>query len=154
MLHSAFENGAVLHHRSWVETYSNVLMLVWVDRKTFWRDIECKTFTLWLRPRLNCELDSTRNLVRIDNLEPLLCTLSILLGNQGSEPEQLLLYRVNAGWYDCLCVNSRIKRGDNCLLFKDLVEVSSVYAWDRALCAELELDTFRVQCCITVCNVY
>ena len=46
MLDSAFENGAVLHHRSWVETYSNVLMLVWVDRKTFWRDIECETFTL------------------------------------------------------------------------------------------------------------
>jgi hypothetical protein len=97
MLHSAFENGAVLHHRSWVETYSNVLMLVWVDRKTFWRDIECETFTLRLRPRLNCELDSARNLVRIDNLEPLFGTLSVLLGNQGSEPKQLLLDRVNAG---------------------------------------------------------
>ena len=38
-----------------------------------------------------------RNLVWIDNLEPLFGTLSVLLGNQGSEPKQLLLDRVNAG---------------------------------------------------------
>ena len=69
---------------------------MWVNREAFRLYIECEPFTLALRPRLNSELDRTRDLVRINDLESLAGPFRVLLGNQGAEPEKLLLDGIDA----------------------------------------------------------
>jgi hypothetical protein len=69
---------------------------MWVNREAFRLYIECKPFTLALRPRLNSELDRTRDLVRINDLESLAGPFRVFLGNQSAEPEKLLLDGVDA----------------------------------------------------------
>lgn len=91
MLYRAFEDCAVLHHGCWIEAHCYVLVLVWVNCETLRLDIERKTFTLALGPRLNSELDRTWDLVWVDYLKPFARSFSVLLGNQGAEPEELLL---------------------------------------------------------------